>query len=236
LQVALSGRLPGVHGDPSRGIFETALVRDGAPVMWGRHLARLRASALALYHADPVASLDLRVAEAVALGRLRVEVVPAGDSLAVTARCEPIDPAIVLPQAAPEVVSVAVSGGFGAHKLIDRGWLEAIEASVPAGARALLVAPGGGLLETTRANVFVVRRGALETPPLDGRILPGIIRAVVLERAREAGIAVREAPVALEDADAILLTGSVRLLECRRLRVDARSDEVVDTLRKALVE
>ena len=235
MQVALSGRLPGVKGDPSRGIFETVLVRDGAPVMWSRHLARLRASARVLYGADPGASLDLRAAAGVALGRLRVEVVPAGDSFAVAARCEPIEPAIVLPEAEPEVVPVPVSGGFGPHKLIDRGWLEAIESSVAPAARALLVAPGGELLETTRANVFVVRGGALRTPPLDGRILPGVTRAVVLERAREAGFPVHEAPVTLEDADAILLTGSVRLLECRRLRRDARSDEILDTLRKAMV-
>ena len=235
MQVALSGRLPGVNGDPSRGIFETVLVRDGAPVLWSRHLARLRTSARVLYGADPGASLDLRAAADVALGRLRVEVVPAGESFTVTARCEPIERAIVLPDAEPEVVSVAVSGGFGPHKLIDRGWLEAIESSVPAGARALLVAPGGELLETTRANVFVVREGALATPPLDGRILPGITRAVVLERAREAGFPVHEAPLTLEGADAILLTGSVRLLECRRLRPDARADAIVDTLRKAMV-
>ena len=236
MQVAQSGRLPEVNGDPSRGIFETVLVRDGAPVRWPRHLARLRASARALYDADPGASLDLRAAGSVALGRLRVEVVPAGDSFTVTARCEPIDAAIVLPAAAPEVVAVPVSGGFGPHKLIDRAWLEAIEASVPAGARALLIAPGGELLETTRANVFVIRRGTLETPPLDGRILPGIVRAVVLEHAGAAGIPVREGPVSLEGADAILLTGSVRLLECARLRGDSRADDIVDTLRKALVE
>lgn len=232
----MSGRLPDVHGDPSRGIFETALVRDGAPVMWPRHLARLRASARTLYGADPGASLDLRAAAGVALGRLRVEVVPSGGSFTVAARCEAIDPAIVLPRAAPEIVEVVAGDGIGPHKLIDRGWQDAIEASLPSGARALLVAPGGELLETTRANVFVVRGGVLETPPLDGRILPGIVRAVVLERAREAGIEVREAPVTLEGADAIVLTGSVRLLECRRLQEDARSQEVVDTLRKALVE
>ncbi len=236
MQVALSGRLPGVNGDPSRGIFETVLVRDGAPAMWPEHLARLRASARALYGADPGASLDVRAGAGVALGRLRVEVVPDGGSFTVAARCEPIEPAIVLPEAEPEVVPVPVSAGFGPHKLIDRGWLAAIESSVPAGARALLVAPGGELLETTRANVFVVRDGALATPPLDGRILPGITRAVVLAHARAAGLTVHEAPVTLEGADAILLTGSVRLLECRRLRSDARSEQIVDTLRKALVD
>ena len=236
MQVALSGRLPGVIGDPSRGIFETVLVRDGAPVMWPRHLARLRASARVLYDADPGTTVDLRAAAGVALGRLRVDAVPAGRTFTVSARCEPIDPAIVLPQEGPEVVEVPVSGGFGPHKLIDRGWLEAIEASVPAGARALLVAPGGELLETTRANVFVLRGGTLETPPLDGRILPGIVRALVLEHAREARIPVREGPVTLEGADAILLTGSVRLLECSRLRADPGSEGIVDTLRKALVE
>ena len=236
MQVARSGRLQAVHGDPARGLFETALVRDGAPVLWSRHLERLRASALALYGADPGESLDVGAASGVSLGRLRVEVVPTGSSFAVTARCEPIDPANVLPDAEPEIVPVAVSAGHGPHKLVDRDLLAAIESRVPVGARALLVGPGGDLLETTRANVFVVREGVLETPALDGRILPGTIRAVLLERAREAGITVREGPVALAGADAILLTGSVALMERRRLRADARSDAVVDTLRKALLD
>lgn len=235
MQVAQSGRLQAVHGDPALGLFETALVIDGTALQWPRHDARLRASALALYGRDP-GPLDAGAASGVALGRLRVEAVPGAAGFTVSARCEPIDPAIVLPERETQVVPVSVSDGFGPHKLIDRGWLAAIESSVPAGARALLVLSGGELLETTRANVFVVRDGVLETPPLDGRILPGVIRAIVLERAHEAGIAVREGAVTLEGADAILLTGSVRLLERRTLRADARSDEIVDTLRKALVE
>ena len=100
---------------------------------------------------------------------------------------------------------------------------------MPAGARALLVAPGGELLETTRANVFVVRDGVLRTPPLDGRILPGITRAVVLERRASGRVPrARGAAHARRSADAILLTGSVRLLECagvlRRGRA-AREDD-----------
>jgi hypothetical protein len=57
-----------------------------------------------------------------------------------------------------------------------------------------------------------------------------------MAHARAAGFTVHEAPVTLEGADAILLTGSVRLLEFRRLRTDARADAILDTLRKAMVD
>ena len=51
------------------------------------------------------------------------------------------------------------------------------------------------------------------TPPLSAGILHGITREVVLEVAREAGVAVREAPVtpeALQRADEVFITSSTR--------------------------
>ena len=56
----------------------------------------------------------------------------------------------------------------------------------------LLLGEGGAPLETSRANVFAVRGGTLTTPPLDGRILPGIARARTIEIAGAMGIGLRE--------------------------------------------
>ncbi len=72
------------------------------------------------------------------------------------------------------------------------------------------------MLEASRANVFAVRDGALLTPPLDGRILPGVTRMRLLELAAENGIEARESALTRDDlfaADEVFLTGSVRGIE-----------------------
>jgi para-aminobenzoate synthetase/4-amino-4-deoxychorismate lyase len=64
--------------------------------------------------------------------------------------------------------------------------------------------------------VFVAAGGTLYTPPADGRILPGVTRAVAIEVAREDGIEVREEALSLErllDADEVFTTGAVRGVE-----------------------
>lgn len=64
----------------------------------------------------------------------------------------------------------------------------------------LLVDLDGALLEAAWANLLLVTAdGALVTPPLDGRILPGVTRARTLERARALDLAVRERPCTLAD-------------------------------------
>jgi para-aminobenzoate synthetase/4-amino-4-deoxychorismate lyase len=225
-----------------RGVFETVLVLDGRPVHWDRHRERLRASARALYGEEPAGDWAARAERAAALhalGRLRIRATPrpAGPPRAAVSAA-PLDRALVLPRAQPALVPVCVPGGFGEHKLADRGWLERIEA-IAGAARPLLVGPGGVLLETTRANVLIVRDGALRTPPLDGSILPGVTRAVALGLARAAGLEVAEVPVAVEElerCDAVLLSGSLRLLECCRVRRGAAGREVAERLAEALAE
>ena len=67
----------------------------------------------------------------------------------------------------------------------------------------------GSVLETERANLWVLRDGALVTPPADGRLLAGTIRAGMLE----AGMGI-EAPVDVRDlatAEAIVVTSSIRI-------------------------
>lgn len=68
-----------------------------------------------------------------------------------------------------------------------------------ANGEALLVSePGQQLLETTRANLFVVTAHGLETAPT-GQVLPGIARGIVLELAAEMGVPVQtRAPDARE--------------------------------------
>ncbi|GAA0653776.1 aminotransferase class IV [Salarchaeum japonicum] len=76
---------------------------------------------------------------------------------------------------------------------------------------ALLLDASGSLAEGATSNVFFVRDGVLRTPSLDGPILPGITREVVLDIARERDIPVetgRYDPAALRRADEVFLTNS----------------------------
>ena len=220
-----------------RGVFETLLVRDGRPLLAGRHLARLHASVGTLYGAALPQGLGAALADAAAghaLARLRIEVAPRGASPpALAIKIAPLDRALVLPAAEAALVAVRVSGGAGAHKLIDRSWFEQIEGLAGAGVRPLLLSRADELLETTRANVFLLRDGVLATPPLDGSILPGVVRAVVLEHARRLGIEARELPLTLtqlREADVVLLSGSLALLARAQVRAGRRSAAVADRL------
>jgi para-aminobenzoate synthetase/4-amino-4-deoxychorismate lyase len=110
--------------------------------------------------------------------------------------------------------SLAVPGGLGAHKWRDRSLLDHAQARL--GGLPLVVDIDGSVVEAARANVFAVRDGALFTPPLDGRILPGVTRARVIELAKSAAIPVHEQPLRRDDllgADEAFLTGSVRGIE-----------------------
>lgn len=232
---------PAPRPDPAQGLFETLLVVDGHGALWRRHRERLHASARALYGTEPGHALDRAVARAAErhpLARLRVRAVPEADGgMAVAAEAEPIDAAVVLGDREAELALVRVSRGFGRHKLVDRSWLAKLESIAPRGARPLLVSTDDHVLETTRANVLALRDGELLTAPLDGQILPGVTRAIVLEQARRSGIPVHEERLALDalrGADMILLSGSVRLLERRRLRDEPRSDAALSVLVEGL--
>ena len=76
---------------------------------------------------------------------------------------------------------------------------------------ALLLDADGNLAEGATSNLFFVTDGVLETPSLDGPVLPGVTRRVVLELADEAGIPVEEGaydPADLRAADEAFLTNT----------------------------
>jgi len=78
----------------------------------------------------------------------------------------------------------------------------------------LTIDSAGTIREGSRTNIFVVVGGELATPPNNGRIVPGIMRGVVLERAARLGLAVEEADLNLFDRasepEEVFLTNAVR--------------------------
>jgi para-aminobenzoate synthetase/4-amino-4-deoxychorismate lyase len=212
--------------DPSRGVFETLLVAGGVPCELDAHLERLRASLRALYGvALPQDAHELahERSAGVPLGRLRLSAAPQpGGEPRLDVVVQPLARANVLPgwELGLDLRTVVADGWRWAHKWTDRLLLEALDArAAPEG--ALLVDSEGSVLETTRANVFAVGAdGVVRTPPLDGRILPGVARARVIALTHAAGLALREESLRVEQlllASELFATGSVRGVELRAL-------------------
>jgi para-aminobenzoate synthetase/4-amino-4-deoxychorismate lyase len=223
-------------------VFETLLARDGTPVALGLHLARLGASVGALYGRPLPGGLAGRIAAAAAgdpgAGRLRVSARPGPGrqlELAIVATRLPAErPAVRLRTA-------TVPGGLGAHKWCDRRLVDALaEALAPD--QPLLCDADGRLLETGRANLFAVSPdGALCTPPVAGRLLPGVTRARVIAAARDLGLEVRVAeltPTDLRRAREVFVTGALGGVEpvdaCDSSELDGGAREVTARLGSAL--
>ncbi len=208
------------HPDPARGIFETLLVVDGGPVELDAHLERLASSLGALYGAGlPGEACRLVVdrAAGLGLGRLRLSIAPADDCLSYDVETATVDPALLFPtpDRGADLRGLLLAGGLGAHKWADRSPLP----PAAEGAGPLLLDEGEEVLEAGWANVFAARDGVLVTPPADGRILPGVARAGVIEVARAGGVEVQERRLGRAEllaADEVLLTGSVRGVQAAR--------------------
>ena len=210
------GPRPVPRPEPVAGIFTTVLARHGAAQRLDDHMRRLARSVRVLYGASLPAHAAGLLVDAAAVR-------PSGARLRLTARPAPggelaleVDvAALPRPAGSAELAPVCVPGGLGAHKWRDRRLLDALTAHV-APAVPLLVDLDGLVLEASRANVFAVADGTLWTPPLDGRILPGVTRADVLAAADALGVDVREDELPLEHlqaADEVFLTGALRGVE-----------------------
>ena len=209
--------------DAALGVFETLLVRGGSPVDARAHLARLARSVHALYGEALPEDLLARVVAAAAatpLARLRVTAVPALDSRPAprpgrTLHAEiQAEPLAAEPAPDPVTLSPAVlPGGLGAHKWQDRRLLDELAHRLQA--VPLLLDLDGDVLEAAYANVFIVEGTHLVTPPLDGRQLPGTVRARVLalHPAREERLSLAR----IAAADEVLLASSVRGIHPARL-------------------
>jgi len=214
------------------GLFETVRVVSGQPFAWERHLERLVLSAAVLGFPVPAGPAQLRhglerllAEEALtdAVARLTVtRGVPGGRPTRTGAWIEAEPLSARLWPGTRRGAGVAIvsrhpfsPGSLAAHKTTSRlaYALAREEARVARADEVLLLAPDGQLLEGAASNVFVVRDGEVRTPPLASGILPGITRAIVIERCRALDIPVCEKRLGrenLEHADEVFLTNAAQ--------------------------
>ncbi len=86
-----------------------------------------------------------------------------------------------------------------------------MQAAADGYAEAIALGPNGLVSEGSGQNFFMVRKGVILTPPLDGSLLAGITRDSVITLAREEGIEVREVQIPREMlymADEMFFTGT----------------------------
>jgi para-aminobenzoate synthetase / 4-amino-4-deoxychorismate lyase len=214
--------------DPSLGVFETLLARGGRVQALDEHLQRLADSVAELYGARLPADLGSRVRAVAhadsAARRIRIDAVPVGELRIELTSSAPPD------RAELQCHPVVMPGGLGCHKWVDRRLVERLgrDGSVP-----LLVDSDGELLEAASANVWLVEDGQLLTPPADGRILPGVTRAMLLELdpvAREEPITIARAKA----AQALFVTSALRHAIPIGIDRPARAIARIATIREAL--
>lgn len=205
--------------DPGFTLFETMRVEDGHCLRLDRHLARVASSSATLGFAFDSAAVRAAVeAESARLGagnwRLRMSVDKAGKLAFASGALLPLAAQSVMLDIAAEALPDA--DPLRRHKtsvraVYDAGW----QAAEREGCfDRLFFNTRGELLEGGRSSVFVKVDGKWLTPPLAADILPGVMRAVVLEQgdalvdgtARE-GIVTR---AMLMRAEAIVAVNSLR--------------------------
>jgi branched-subunit amino acid aminotransferase/4-amino-4-deoxychorismate lyase len=220
------------------GLYETIKLLDGMPVFFDEHVARLRKGLATLHIELPESSADLawqivHISEAAQVpdGACRV-LVTAGPPhgrptllIQVEVRDFPADPLRLISYRALRSAADLKSKSVTTSHL-------AVQAAQAAGADdALFVDEEGHAHEASTANLFAEVDGELITPPLDGSILPGVVRTRLIELCAQASRPVIERHVVVADLDAedsLLLSSSVRgivaarSLDGRPLKVDEK--------------
>jgi branched-chain amino acid aminotransferase len=221
------------------GIYETLRTYGRQPFLFDRHIRRLRQSAALM--ALPVPFSDAELLERVratmaahpALDEAYIRILltrGVGElSYALSACPTPTLVIIVKPFTGPaertfsegirlSLVSVrrnhpqALNPMIKSNNLLNNAL--AMQEALPRGAdEALMQNQAGELVECSQSNFFVVRAGAVLTPPLSAGLLPGITREFVMELAGALGLPCREArltPADLATVDEAFITGTTR--------------------------
>ena len=215
-------------------VYEVIPAYGGLPFRVAHHLRRLDRSLAAIQMTNPLSHAQWQ-----AVFERLAQQLPGQDQsiyLQVTRGAYPVRNHVIPKAITPNVFAFtsanpprdaeAAQRGIRAITLDDIRWhrcdikattlLANVLARAQAGAEgadeAILIRDGNAM-EGTASNLFVVGDGLLITPPDSEELLPGITRDLVLELARESGIAYAQATIGLdtlEHADEIWLTSSTR--------------------------
>ncbi len=217
------------------GIYEVIPAYAGAPFRLDEHLERLEASLAAIRLPNPHTqaewreiitrliqcqegasdlSIYLQITRGAALKRDHA--FPAQTQATVFLMATPFEPP------PPE----QKRQGIAAVTLDDIRWrlcnIKAItllpnvllrQQAIDAGAAEAILIRDGQATEGAASNLFMVRNGAIITPPKGPTLLPGITRDLVLELAQQAGLEAREAPIYLAElrsSDEVWLSSSTK--------------------------
>jgi len=115
-------------------------------------------------------------------------------------------------------------------------------AAVAAGGDEAVFIDEGFVTECSASNLFAVIGGKLVTCPVGPKVLPGITRAVLLDEARQLGIAVEERAIGVDEArgaDELFITSTTREISPVSMwdgKAVGRSRDVTTRLHRALRE
>jgi branched-chain amino acid aminotransferase len=213
-------------------IFETILVLDGVPAFFDQHLARLhRGAAFMKYEVriDPGAlravvaelagrnGVEGRAACRIALSRVGGPRGLAPSPKARTQLLVTVAPAGLPPKSMTVMIAGTLRwtgsptnafkcGGAYAPNLIARA-----EAAAEGADEAIMLNEQRRVACASAGNLFVMTADQSLTPPASEGAMPGIVRAVLLEEARAAGLRIDEAPLepAILRASTVLFTNSL---------------------------
>lgn len=232
------------YGD---GVFRTLLVRDGKPVAWHRHCAKLARDCLALKLPQPEA--DLLAAEVAAVGQKTGDhavkiIITRGTGPRGYAPPVMVEPSRIviggsLPRYPDDFASSGVRLRTCALRLAAQPALAGIkhlnrlenvmaraEWNEPDVAEGLLLDAAGNVISGTMTNVFIYESGRLATPDLSQCGVAGVTRERVMEAARRNAVDCMQTQISMERlraADAVILMNSLigvwqaRELDGRRL-------------------
>jgi branched-chain amino acid aminotransferase len=223
------------------GIYETLRTYNGRPFLLDRHLRRLRRSAEMLSLQVPLADGDIErrfkdTMRAAELGEgreayIRLLVTRGVGDLSYDPAATPTPSIVVIvkPHLATEpavyergvkvaLVPIVRNHPGSVNPLIKSNNLLnnalAMQEAVKRGAfEGVMRNYRGELAECTTANLFVVKNGAVLTPPVDAGLLAGITREFIFEIGALVGTAVREQALRDDDlfgADEAFLTSTTR--------------------------